>query len=512
MKGALRLSMAWLHTWLGVLFGWVLYFMFVTGTTGYIDTEIDRWMRPELPVAQYPLPAESTAERAMEFMQSHAHDARRWVIQLPLDRNEPYLRVSWESADTASTGLRSAWLDAGTGQAYFVRDTAGGQALYQMHWRLRYLPERLAEWIVSVASMVLFLILLTGIIVHRRFFADFFTFRPGKGQRSWLDAHNVVSVASMPFQLMISYSGLIFVMFSMMPLIATGWYEPPVSSAVRKFYGELFPPMSTSQAAHQAASMVPVNQIIGDARRRWGYADVAALEIDNPGDTQARIIVIGNFAAGPVLSAGILVYDGVSGDLLAERPLRESVPRASRNLMMGLHEGLFAPPVLRVLYVLSALAGCLMIATGMVLWTVKRRERAERGRNVQHAGLRWVERLNVAVIIGLPVAMAAYLWANRLLPIGLEQRAQWEMHVLFLAWLAMFVHAACMPPQRGWSVQAWLAAIGFGALPLLNFFTTDRHLGRSLAAGDWVMAGFDLGALALGMALAAWAHRLGRKG
>ena len=46
MKDRFRQSMAWLHTWLGLLFGWVLYFIFVTGTAGYLDTEIDRWMRP----------------------------------------------------------------------------------------------------------------------------------------------------------------------------------------------------------------------------------------------------------------------------------------------------------------------------------------------------------------------------------------------------------------------------------------------------------------------------------
>ena len=46
-----RQSMAGLHTWLGVLVGWLLYFMFITGTVGYLDTEIDRWMRPELPMA-----------------------------------------------------------------------------------------------------------------------------------------------------------------------------------------------------------------------------------------------------------------------------------------------------------------------------------------------------------------------------------------------------------------------------------------------------------------------------
>ncbi|QKV51960.1 hypothetical protein [Comamonas antarctica] len=46
-----------------------------------------------------------------------------------------------------------------------------------------------------------------------------------------------------------------------------------------------------------------------------------------------------------------------------------------------------------------------------------------------------------------------------------------------------------------------------GALPLLNAITTDRHLVHSLRAGDWVMGGFDLSALALGLAFALWAWR-----
>lgn len=45
--------------------------------------------------------------------------------------------------------------------------------------------------------------------------------------------------------------------------------------------------------------------------------------------------------------------------------------------------------------------------------------------------------------------------------------------------------------------------------PLLNALTTQRHLGHSLAAGDWVMAGMDLGALGLACAFALAARRTG---
>ena len=44
----LRQSMAWLHTWSGLLLGWLLYAVFFTGTLSFFRDEIDDWMRPEL--------------------------------------------------------------------------------------------------------------------------------------------------------------------------------------------------------------------------------------------------------------------------------------------------------------------------------------------------------------------------------------------------------------------------------------------------------------------------------
>ncbi len=495
--------MAGLHTWAGVLLGWLLYFMFVTGTAGYLDTEIDRWMRPELPPAQYPLPPAPQAAQALAYLQAHAPGARSWSIQLPVDRNEPYLRVDWSPAGAAQP--QAVWLDAQTGAPITVRDTAGGQALYQMHWRLHYLPPALTEWLVAIASMVLLLALLTGIVAHRRFFADFFTLRLGKGQRSWLDAHNLASVASLPFQLMISYSGLVFVMFSFMPLIASAWYGQAPGAAVRSFYGELFPPMAAAPASGQAASLTAIAPLLAQAQARWQGAPVAVLTVQHPGDANARISAIGNFAAGPVREAGILVFDGVSGALLAERPARQSAPRAARDLWLGLHEGLFAGTVLRALYLLSGLLGCVMIATGMVLWSAKRSARQP---SVGHA---LVSRLNPAAILGLPVAIAAYLWANRLLPTALEARAQWELHALFVTWLLGFVYAACTAPTTSWRWLAWCAALGFGLLPALNAATSTRNLRQSMQTGDAVMAGMDLGFIALGLAFAAGALALQRR-
>lgn len=507
LQPALRQAMAWLHTWVGLLFGWLLYFMFVTGTLGYVDTEIDRWMRPELPPASYPLRAEDAARTGLAYLASHAPGARRWTVSVPVDRTEPYLRVTWRGAGAA---VGAAFLDPATGAAFTARQTGGGQALYQMHWMLHYLPVAAAEWTVGIATMCMLVAIVTGIVVHRRIFADFFTFRPGKGQRSWLDAHNLASVVSLPYQLMITYSGLVFLMFSVMPLAAVGWYGPGAQGS-RAFLEEVFPAPARADATGRPAPMVALDTLLADARHRLAGAPVTLLEFDHPGDAAARITVVGDFAAGPLRAADLFTYDGASGALLSSRPRSSSGPKAFRDLMLGLHEGLFAGPALRALYLVAGLLGTAMVATGLVLWTVKRRQRAEQERASAHAGLRLVERLNVGTIVGLPVAIAAYFWANRLLPTDLARRGDWELHVLFIAWAALLLHAALRSATRGWREQSWLAAGAFGLLPVLNALTTARHLGVSLPQHDWALAGFDLAALVLGLAFLGMAIGLARQ-
>jgi len=299
-------------------------------------------------------------------------------------------------------------------------------------------------------------------------------------------------------------------MFIYMPLIIAAWYGPGEANH-QVFRDEVFEAPALVEASGTPAPLVAMDGVMAEAQRRWDGAPIAALDIRHPRDAHARILVRGSIAAGPLRAADVLVFDGVSGELLAEQPAQDSNAKAFRDVMLGLHEGLFAGPVLRALYVLSGLLGAAMIATGLVLWAVKRRQRVEKAGQAPHAGLRLVEKLNVATLIGLPVAIAAYFWANRLLPLELANRADWEVHGLFLVWLGLFVHAALRPTAKVWTEQAWLAALAFALLPLINALTTDRHLGHSLPQGDWVMAGFDLSMLALGAAFALLARYLTKR-
>lgn len=498
--------MAWLHTWAGLSFGWLLFFMFVTGTAGFFDTEIDRWMQPELPVAQLGYSSHQSATVLLEKARTEAPDADQWFFTLPADRNEPFAKLYWRGADLdsgASAESGEQLVDLATGKTLEARATGGGQKLYQMHWLLHYTSRTYSDWIVTTATLFMFIALITGVIIHKKIFKDFFTFRPKKGQRSWLDGHNLLSVITLPFQLMITYSGLIFMGFSFMPLIIAANYGTDASGR-SDFYGEVFSTPGLEEPAKQPAPLIPLTTVIGEAESHWGEERIRSIDIRNPGDKNARIVLSENLDQTIAAGAGRLVFDGVSGELLHNAPSAFSLAKGVRDAFLGLHEGLFAPPLLRWLYFFSGLLGTGMVATGLIMWAVKRRQNAERKTGKPPRGLILVEKLNVGTIAGLPVGIAAYFWANRLLPVELASRSNWEAHALFLTWLVLLVHAALRPTDRAWPEQLALAAVAYTALPLVNALTTDRGLAQSLLNGDWVFAGFDLTMLATG-ALFGWA-------
>ncbi|WP_034388053.1 PepSY-associated TM helix domain-containing protein, partial [Comamonas composti] len=87
MGSSLRQSAAWLHTWSGLVVGWLLFFVFVTGTAGYFQHEITRWMRPELPLVQPQLHAQQDLRRmtalGLQRLEQMAPEASSWRITLP---------------------------------------------------------------------------------------------------------------------------------------------------------------------------------------------------------------------------------------------------------------------------------------------------------------------------------------------------------------------------------------------------------------------------------------------
>lgn len=523
MKEGFRQCMAWLHTWSGLVVGWVLFFVFVTGTAGYFVYEIDRWMRPELPlVASTAIAPHDALAKGQAYLERHAAGADAWTISLPGERSQPGLGVSWQPqrADGERGGGgrgrgKRVTLDARTGEAVEsdkVRATGGGHLLYRMHYQLHYVSYDVAIRVVGVCTMLMLLAILSGVVTHKKIFKDFFTFRPAKGQRSWLDAHNLISVMALPFFVMITYSGLVFFMFNYMPLGVAGVYGT-TENASEQFFEELYPQRNDGDGAPRVpAALTPLAPLLTAADQQWGPGQVQRISISRPYDASGEI-VLSRRSQAEIGNAPALRFHAVTGASIAtDKP--EAGAQAFQSVLFGLHEGRFAAPLLRWFYLLSGLLGAAMIATGLVLWTVKRKlkqDKLVKAGQRREFGFRLVECLNIGTVAGLPLAVAVYFWANRLLPVDLAGRRDWEVHAMFIAWGLALLYPALRPALRAWFEELSLVAAAFLLLPLLNWLTTARHLGVTLPAGDFVLAGVDLTMLALGTFFALAAGKVRRK-
>ena len=131
----LRQAMSWLHTWSGLIFGWALFAMFLTGTLAFFRPEITRWMQPEIQVQS--APAQQAVATAQRYLSEHAVDAKRWFITPPTDR-EPLILLLYQTPKPkpGERGFVRVKLDPQTGQAVTARETRGGDFFYRFHFEL----------------------------------------------------------------------------------------------------------------------------------------------------------------------------------------------------------------------------------------------------------------------------------------------------------------------------------------------------------------------------------------
>lgn len=500
----IRQTMSDLHSWSGLLAAWVLYAMFLTGTAAYFRDEMSQWMRPELPAQKVVPEIAQVVQRVAAHLATAAPGSPQWSITPP-DARSNVAQAFWRKPGPGRRAFEIGTFDPATGDRLAVRETRGGDFFYAFHFNLHYMPPLWGRWIAGLCAMFMLVAIVSGVITHKKIFIDFFTFRGGKGQRSWLDAHNMLSVFGLPFHLMITYSGLVTMMIMYMPWGGDAAFKRPAREGVAAETTAFIP---AGKPSGITAPLTPLAPAVLEAQARWGAGSVGRVIVNHPGDAAARIVVVRGDHGRVSQSPQYMLFDGKDGRLLETKD-RVGVAAETRGVLYALHLGRFADTVTRWLYFLVSLAGTAMVGTGLVLWTVKRRARlADPAR--PHLGFRVVERLNIATLAGLSVAMTAFLWGNRLLPTSLADRAAWEIHLFFAAWALMGLHATWRPARQAWVEQMGLAALLLALLPVVSALTTERALWHSVIQGDWVFVGMELTCLALATLHAAFAMRAAR--
>jgi len=532
MFQSFRLAMAWVHTWFGLVLGFVLMAAFFFGALSVFDREIDRWAIPSTRFAPQPMPSfDAILRPAFESMQPtpEAIAEMRPRVDGPMPQRFDTVE-SWSAYTTHRDPVVAlyAGFDVPNAKdpeeaiwAYRTIDPRDGAALpddhlkigsgffYPMHYSLTLEWRSLGYWIVGLAALTMLAALVSGVVMHRKLFREFFTFRPDKAAlRSVLDLHNLTGVVALPFHFFFAFTGLV---------IFAGIYFPVGHTQLHGLH-DLHERLEADETglpherAGTPAALASVDAMVEEAQRRWaarGMAgDVGFLALTHVGDANGYVSVYRAGTDRIALTGEGIHFKAATGEVLREDPPPTAVGRVS-EFLTGLHLQHFRHWLLRGLYVLGGLAGCACIATGFVFFVEKRkRQHAKQGTQ----GARVVDALAVTTITGMVLAALSILVANRLLPGDLPARGDWEQRVFWFAWLFALIHASwrSAPVARGernpaWREQCWaIAALAVFAV-LANWIGTGDALWRTFAT-YWPVAGVDMALLATA-ALATFAAR-----
>lgn len=485
-----RRSMSWLHGWAGVLLGGILMAIFWTGSLSLFDREIDRWM---LPATRLPAPPTelSLDHLLVEHAEQLAAASPLWSIRLP-DARAPTLQLSYQFPGQDRV---TRHIDPHSGQLLADEGSwAGTGFIFPFHFSLHVPWFNIGYWLVGAAGMGMLVLLVSGVVAHRKLLGEFFTFRPRKRlQRGLLDLHNLTGVMVLPFHFFISLSGLAIFCLIYFPSIVNSLYAEDRAQLQLEALGGY-----TRPASRSAAPMASLDAMVHSAERIWSDADrpgkAYLIRIWHPGDRHAYVEVRRGFAEEVAMNVDRLTFDANTGALLHQHWTTPIV--GVQRFLTGLHFIQFDHWTLRWLYFAGGLSGCLLIGTGLLFWTGARRARhARQGR----ISARLVEASAVAGCTGLVIATLTFFIANRVLPVAAAvpgQRAALEAWAFFLAWALTLAHAV-LRPTRSWREQL-LTAAGMALLAVaLNWLTTGAHLGHSLRAGLHAVAGMDLMLLVL---------------
>ncbi|RDZ29125.1 PepSY-associated TM helix domain-containing protein [Lysobacter silvisoli] len=494
MKNTYSQAMAWLHTWTGLIVGWLLFVIFVGGTIACFDKELTHWMQPALHGHERGADAVSLDAAVAQLQKLSKEHPHAYYLTLPGERSKTLQGgVYYDAGDPDLLDL-----DPSTGAA--VPETAGGEFFFTLHYNLH--AGTWGMYVVGLAGMFMLVAIVTGIVIHKRIFKDFFTFRPtAGGQRAWLDGHNLTGVLGLPFYLMIAYTGVAIFVANYMPAGLFAAYD----GDVEKFFVEAADSYERPETGKPLQRIHSLDALLADARARLGEP-VTWASVHHPDDTSATISFGGDHSRDVAWNFRQVFYDAGDGRFLHQSG-EMAAGYTAYTFLGGLHMAQWGGSALRWLYFVMGIAGCVMIASGLQVWVNKRAKKIAEAGSLSGYGL--VQALNLGVVGGMPLASAAMVIGNRLIAADAAGRSGAEIAVFCAVWIAASLYAAIPAVhRRGWGRWFGLNALAFAAIPLVNLATApNSHLLATLGRGDWALAAVDLTALGLGAGFAALAWR-----
>ncbi len=426
------------HSMIGILFCAALYLVCVSGTLSVLLDEFTVWERPDTPRV-----TEVTAKRLAEItVDAYAH-AKAAGLDHDIFIVTPSSTLPQLTVTAFKDDRHREWVADADGRLSDRPETPWTEFLREHHYNL-HLPAPYGAYLVGIIGTILLGSLGSGLLAHRRLFKDAFRLRWGGSPRlANADLHNRIGIWALPFHLIVSLTGSLLglagLIIGVLALIA---YQGDQEKAI----GALLGPMATEDS--RPAPLPDILPMIATIEAQAPGSPVSYVRFDHVG-TAGQIVQIATGAPDHLSRSEGWTF-APNGKLLAKAGFTDgSVGMRIYGMVQPLHFGTYGGIWIKLIYVALGVGLCAIIATGVNIWLIRRREQ---GRPAPYRERIW----------------AAFIWGQITAYAASAMAALMGLSPLAIYWAVVLVTAAAasLLPSRG-AAEIWskrLAAVSVGLL------------------------------------------------
>ncbi len=468
-----------LHTWTGIITGMALFIAFYAGALTVFKEPIARWASPpSAGVAATPL--SDTGILIQQVLQAQPKAASDFMIHLQ-DEEHRLARMHWQEVpegadehDLLAPQDYAATLNA-DGDVHISQPghTKLAEFIDTLH-RVVGLPvdTDLHRLIMGVISILYGLALISGVIVLLPTLTkDFFALRLGKKnlKRQWLDAHNVVGIASLPFHLIMAITAAVFAFHDPIYGIQDKLvHEQPIRSMFRASQPA---PMPKVRDASELLPVATLLQTVEGIAPEFEPTLLQYVRIDTP-HAMVRVWGFDDRTFGSRAWGGFAVMNPFSGEVLSTdyMPGLQDTPNAFVSSFFSLHFATFGGEPLRWLYFLLGLAGAWLFYSGNLLWVETRRKKQRRDATLpaQRRDTWFMAAATVGVCVGSIAGISLTMVLHKWLAAYIDSQTLRLQGVYYTVFFGFIFWAFWRGSARAAAPLLWLAALFTAAIPLTS--------------------------------------------
>lgn len=453
------------HSWVGIVCGLLLFIAFYAGAFSMLEPEIRRWTQPAVSKVDV---SHDPDQMLRQFLEQHPDAKGRLSLRLAgADSQTPLLRLSSRDSEQWFELQRDGKLrDPGIGKE---EDNSGNFVDYLHRKGGLPLPLEWAEPVIGVVSLLYALALVSGVVVLLpSLVKDLFYLRIGPNlKRMWLDLHNLLGVASLPFHIVIALSAAVFGLHDWIYAAQDKFiYRDGLQATVQRD--------SIKHPQVEREQWLPPSVLISKVREQVPDFEPQTLDYVGLGGKRTLLLVAGSddrhFKRGA--QYGFAFVDLGTGriyDRIYFPGEKSSALGASLVSFFSLHFGSFGGNPVRVLYILLGLSGALLFYTGNLLWIETRTKRMRKTRAIEERPrhVRIMSGATLGVCVGCAAALPTALVASRLFAPHVADINSVHQGVFYAVLFGCVAWAWRVGTQRAAGALLWLAAACNALVPLL---------------------------------------------